>query len=211
MDTNRRHRLLACFFVAVTCSSALVANAAPPPISNRVINGTPALSAEFPFMASLRNRMGSHTCGASIIHADWVMTAAHCIFSSNPEDFSVQYGTNEISQSGRYVTHVKRVIMHQGYDDKESFLHDIALLQLTEPIEFKENVQPVVLPDYMEFTESGAVAQLIGWGFNDVSEKCTAENSNGLLVRCHLSGKLSESWREGELLFRMMATLLSIL
>ena len=98
------------------------------------------------------------------------MTAAHCIFSENPEDFSVQYGTNEISQDGDYVSKVKRVIIHQGYDgDNKSFVHDIALVQLVDPIVFTAAVQPVELPDYMEFAPGGVRAELIGWGVNDVS------------------------------------------
>lgn len=155
-------------FVAAFCATA--AHSAPNHlISGRVVNGVNALPGEFPFMASLRNRIGSHTCGSTIIHAEWVMTAAHCIFSMNPDDFSVQYGTNVISQSGRYVAQVKRVIVHQGYNDNKSFVHDIALLQLVDPIEFSAYVQPATLPDYMEFVEGGVKAQLIGWGFNDVS------------------------------------------
>lgn len=137
--------------------------------SARVVNGLNALPAEFPFMASLRSRTGLHTCGATIIHQEWILTAAHCIFSDNPADFSVQYGTNEITQSGDFISKVKRVILHQGYDDNKSFVHDIALLQLAEPIEFNQLVQPATLPDYLEFVSSGVQAELVGWGFNDVS------------------------------------------
>lgn len=137
--------------------------------SPRVVNGNNALPAEFPYMASLRGRTGVHNCGATIIDSEWVLTAAHCIFSQNPADFSVQYGTNEITYGGDFVSKVKRVILHQGYDDNKSFVHDIALLQLSEPIVFNELVQPAPLPDYLEFVASGVEAELVGWGFNDVS------------------------------------------
>lgn len=166
MDTCR-NGLLGLLLIAAVCVAA--PSVLPPSINSRVVNGTNALPNEFPFAASLRNRIGSHTCGASIIHEEWVMTAAHCIFSTNPNDFSVQYGSNEISQNGDFIAKVKRVILHQGYDDNKSFVHDIALVQLMEPIVFSAGVvEPVTLPDYLEMVDGGVTAQLIGWGFNEV-------------------------------------------
>lgn len=160
--------LLLGLFLARSCV------AAPSPfsslISGRVVNGENALPAEFPFMASLRTPTGLHTCGATIIHQEWVMTAAHCMVYDGPADYTVQWGTNEISPNGENVSQVKRVIVHQGYDNvTKSFVHDIALLQLVEPIVFNDRVQAVRLPDYMEMAPGGERAELIGWGLNDVS------------------------------------------
>lgn len=121
--------------------------------------------------ASLRTRTGMHTCGATILATDWILTAAHCIYSENPEDYSVQYGTNEISRNGDYIVKVKKIVVHQGYDGDNNFIHDIAVLQLEEPIEFNKNVHPVQIPEYLELTEGGVGAMVVGWGYNDVSGK----------------------------------------
>lgn len=140
-----------------------------PLIANRVVNGSDALYAEFPYMASLRTRTGMHTCGATILATDWILTAAHCIYSENPEDYSVQYGTNEISRNGDYIVKVKKIVVHQGYDGDNNFIHDIAVLQLEEPIEFNKNVHPVQIPEYLELTEGGVGAMVVGWGYNDTA------------------------------------------
>lgn len=93
-----------------------------------------------------------------------------CNFSENPEDYSIQYGTNEISRDGPFVSRVQRVIVHQGYDNNNNFIHDIALIQLEEPVVFSESVQAVTLPDYMELVQDGEIGELLGWGYNDVSD-----------------------------------------
>lgn len=59
--------------------------------------------------------------------------------------------------------------MHQGYDNNNNFIHDIALIKLEEPMVFSEYVQAVALPDYMELVSDGEIGQLLGWGYNDVS------------------------------------------
>merc|ERR1712002_343856 len=44
---------------------------------SRLVGGTQASEGQFPWQASLQ-RYGSHFCGASLITANHVMTAAHC-------------------------------------------------------------------------------------------------------------------------------------
>lgn len=77
---------------------------------------------EYSLQISLRTS-GTHTCGGTIIAREWIMTAAHCLVNRNPADYTVQYGTNEISRDGKYVVAVKQVIVHQGYDNNDNFVH----------------------------------------------------------------------------------------
>ena len=51
-------------------------------LPSRIINGEEATPYEFPHQAALLRQSGGslyHTCGASVIAQDWVVTAAHCV------------------------------------------------------------------------------------------------------------------------------------
>ena len=52
--------------------------------SGRIVGGTDALDGQFPHQISLR-RLGSHTCGGSIISRNYVLTAAHCVIVQDEE------------------------------------------------------------------------------------------------------------------------------
>ena len=46
--------------------------------SGKVVNGLNAQVGEYPWMVSLKLR-GEHFCGGTLISAEWIMTAAHCV------------------------------------------------------------------------------------------------------------------------------------
>lgn len=48
------------------------------PSKPRIVGGSEADEHSHPWQASLQSR-GSHICGASIVDAGWVITAAHCV------------------------------------------------------------------------------------------------------------------------------------
>jgi hypothetical protein len=48
----------------------------------RIVNGEEASPGKWPWQVSLQIRAGAqyhHFCGGSLIRADWVVTAAHCL------------------------------------------------------------------------------------------------------------------------------------
>lgn len=48
-------------------------------MDSRIVGGTIADRKDWPFIVSVNFR-GSHFCGGSIITAEWVLSAAHCLY-----------------------------------------------------------------------------------------------------------------------------------
>lgn len=64
------------------------------PASSRVVKGQNAAPHSWPWQVSLRSR-GRHFCGGSLISADWVLTAAHCIYRrAKPNSYTVVVRTS---------------------------------------------------------------------------------------------------------------------
>ncbi|XP_047098588.1 trypsin-7-like [Schistocerca piceifrons] len=119
--------------VALLClqACALAAPTAGAPWSasghGRIINGTDASIADFPWMVSLQ-LAGDHWCGASVIGDSWALTAAHCVFRHEVANMTVRAGTSTRG-SGGVVLNVSQAIIHDEFSII-SAEYDIAVVQL---------------------------------------------------------------------------------
>lgn len=118
----------------------------------------------FPSVFWLEQRSMRKVCVATLIDAQWALTAAHCV-----EETDLRA---HITRAGEYAVHIAGVlsgidgvVMHPNYAYRYEQEHaseevDLALLHLSEPL-----AMPMPMPLYREQDELDRVATLLGWGY----------------------------------------------
>ncbi|TRZ13538.1 hypothetical protein HGM15179_013589, partial [Zosterops borbonicus] len=109
----------------------------------RIGTGTDVQPGEFPWLVSIQSQ-GKHICGGTIISALWILTAAHCFADHLPTDLTVAVGG--VDPSVPLEEHSPdSLILHEEFN-RSSLQNDIALILLSNPIEFSDEKVPICLP-----------------------------------------------------------------
>ncbi|XP_033959295.1 suppressor of tumorigenicity 14 protein homolog [Pseudochaenichthys georgianus] len=136
---------------------------------NRIVGGQNAAVGEWPWQVSLHFQTYGHVCGASIISEKWILSAAHCFSTTSPENhvasnWQTYNGMqDQYKQDGVQRRPVKKIITHPDYNQM-TFDYDIALLELSEPLEFTNTIQPICLPAPSHIFPAGTSCWVTGWG-----------------------------------------------
>jgi len=141
--------------------------------SNRIVNGKPAKLNAWPWLAALGYtdpNTGNvlYLCGATLVTAKHVVTAAHCI---RDDMVTVLLGEhvigNDTDGADPQEFRVVKMTKHENYSSR-SFENDIALVEFETRTNFTEGIQPVCLPGNIpklmddKFVRQGVY--IAGWG-----------------------------------------------
>ncbi|XP_040197494.1 acrosin-like [Rana temporaria] len=141
---------------------------------SRIVGGTTSRQGSWPWLVSIQtpgfNGYG-HFCGGTLIQDRWVLTAAHCFSDlSFVAKWRILIGGHQLSQLGKdvQIRYVKSYILHKRYNGQFK-INDIALIQLSSPVQYTDYVQPACLPSRTMDISSMTTCYIIGWG--KMSEK----------------------------------------
>nr|AQM58391.1 venom s1 protease 13 [Pristhesancus plagipennis] len=143
----------------------------------RIINGNETRANEFPWMVHLyvghetpRGPTGT-TCGASIITARHVLTAAHCVFLfelAKPENIEMELAKHDSNKpTGKEIKiGAERLFVRERFLKEGLYSHDIAIILTKERINFSPIVGPVCIePNAYPIINKNLI--IMGWGLTE--------------------------------------------
>jgi len=78
----------------------------------------------------------THCCSGTILTESYILTAADCV-DSLFNDITIAAGIHNRSESGQIIRKVDQIIIHPNWtNDRKGFKHNIALLHLSNPLDF---------------------------------------------------------------------------
>ncbi|XP_076153147.1 serine protease 27-like [Alosa pseudoharengus] len=131
-----------------------------------IVGGEDAAPGKWPWMVYLRTTNGTNfqICGGSLINAQWVLTAAHCVHNFKLE--KVVVGQLKLREPTGWEYPVHHVLIHPGYRGRNNgdWHNDIALVQLKKPVVTSKLVNPVDLPIHLDVFNTSSECWVTGWG-----------------------------------------------
>nr|XP_040577296.1 venom peptide isomerase heavy chain-like [Lepeophtheirus salmonis] len=142
----------------------------------RILGGRRVNEGEIPWQVMFRLRVQDlflSTCGGTIISNQFVLTAAHCFIypigvntSTNTRlnESYIMAGSTKFNSGEKHT--IKKLIVHPEYNWSVGFLlkNDIAIVQVSNPFVFGENVMALCLPKVGLSIPEGSTLIVSGWG-----------------------------------------------
>ncbi|XP_040278343.1 elastase-1-like [Bufo bufo] len=134
----------------------------------RVVGGTNSAKNAWPWQVSLQYLSGSswyHTCGGSLIRANRVLTAAHCVDRANT--YRVVLGEHNLSLNDgtEQVISVSAIRINAGWNTNNVAAgYDIAVLHLASSATINSYVKLATLPADGAILANNHACTISGWG-----------------------------------------------
>ncbi|CAL8294427.1 unnamed protein product [Lota lota] len=140
---------------------------------DRIVGGVNSVEGEWPWQVGLLFS-GNLYCGASVLSADWLISAAHCFSKerlADPRSWRAHLGMLTRGEA-RHVAEIQHIVVHEFYDGA-TFDYDVALLRLRRPwpASLAPLVQPVCLPSPSYTLGQHQACWVTGWGYRSEDDK----------------------------------------
>lgn len=137
----------------------------------RIFNGRDAKDSEFPYIASVQ--VGGTTCGGTLIHVRYVLTAAHCLMDRfEGEKIRVMLGSTNFYAFGkepyRKEFKTEKYWIHENFS-MPSANDDIAVIQLPQPVELTKGIKTIQISRDKNIDQRNreVVPSIVGWDLMD--------------------------------------------
>ncbi|CAB4026288.1 MAM and LDL-receptor class A domain-containing 1-like isoform X1 [Paramuricea clavata] len=130
----------------------------------KIVGGQDATPGEWPWQVALL-RGTFPFCGGSFVSNQYVITAAHCVKSTDWNSVTIRIGEHDMGVNEGHEQDISiasnGITVHPQYNQTD-FDYDIAVIRLSRSVQFTQRIKPVCINTGIDFT--GQRCYISGWG-----------------------------------------------